>query len=209
MIRLGISITGKWFYMASVTGLVVCWGIYGLFENAFILLWEHIRQITGFCGRKRTVETANISAIEDDILCKSVSVRLLKDRIWFLGVLFAWLSTFMISAIYKEGLYKNDDLVNGRYTEFVLGFVLLYGFYRLMYDKKVVRTTIVFVVLYILAGRLCQYAWDELQRKQFELAHCVMFGRIVWNYEVPYGKVEQMPVLEGKRMIIMLSPKKK
>ncbi|MDE6543161.1 MAG: translation initiation factor IF-3, partial [Muribaculaceae bacterium] len=24
-----------------------------------------------------------------------------------------------------------------------------------------------------------------------------------------YGKVEQMPVLEGKRMIIMLSPKKK
>ncbi len=192
LIRLGISITGKWFYMASVTGLIVCWGIYGLFENAFILLWEHIRQITGFCGRKRTVETANISAIEDDILCKSVSVRLLKDRIWFLGVLFAWLSTFMISAIYKEGLYKNDDLVNGRYTEFVLGFVLLYGFYRLMYDKKWLRTTIVFVVLYILAGRLCQYAWDELQRKQFELAHCVMFGRIVWNYEVPYGKVEQI-----------------
>jgi len=24
-----------------------------------------------------------------------------------------------------------------------------------------------------------------------------------------YGKVEQMPVLEGKRMIIMLTPKKK
>ena len=72
LIRLGISITGKWFYMASVTGLIVCWGIYGLFENAFILLWEHIRQITGFCGRKRTVETANISAIEDDILCKCI-----------------------------------------------------------------------------------------------------------------------------------------
>lgn len=115
-----------------------------------------------------------------------------KDRIWLLGVLFAWFSTFMISSIYKEGLYKNDDLVNGRYTEFVLGFVLLYGLYRLLNDKKWVRSFIIFMILYILGGRLCQYAWDELQRKEFELAHCVMFGRVVWNYEVPHGKVEQL-----------------
>ena len=38
LIRLGISMTGKWFYMASVSGLVVCWGIFGLFRNAFLLL---------------------------------------------------------------------------------------------------------------------------------------------------------------------------
>ena len=172
LIRLGISMTGKWFYLASVTGLVVCWGIYGLFENAFFLLREHVRHAL---PKKRE----NVS-------------NLWQDRIWLLGVLSAWLSTFMVSAIYKEGFYKNDDLVNGRYTEFVLGFVLLFGFYRLINDKKWVRSAVVYMVLYILAGRLCQYAWDELQRTEFELAHCVMFGRVVWNYEVPHGKVAQL-----------------
>ena len=157
LIRLGISMTGKWFYMASVSGLVVCWGIFGLFRNAFLLL------------RNR----------------KEWKI----EQIWLLGVLLAWFSTFMISSIYKEGFYKNDDLVNGRYTEFVLGFVLLYGLYQLQNDKKWVRTLAVYMVLYILAGVLCQYAWDELQRKEFELAHCVMFGRVVWNYEVPTGKI--------------------
>lgn len=194
LIRLGISIAGKWFYMASVTGLVVCWGIYGLFENAFILLWGHVRRI---------LPKNRAAAVDDG------GADILKDRIWFLGLLFAWFSTFMISAIYKEGFYKNDDLVNGRYTEFVLGFVLLFGLYRLINDKKWVRTAVVCMILYILAGKLCQYAWDELQRKEFELAHCVMFGRVVWNYEVPYGKVEQlwdyiMPLTVS--FIILLKP---
>ncbi len=229
LIRLGISMTGKWFYMASVTGLVVCWGIYGLFENGFFILAGHVRQLTASIRGRRKPEAAggisdgtNIAekygnetemaegaaaeeknaeissdevsndASQVDILDKHITAKIWKDRIWFLGVLFAWFSTFMISSVYKEGLYKNDDLVNGRYTEYVLGFVLLYGLYRLIYDKKWVRTTIVFMLLYIMAGRLCQYAWDELGRKEFELAHCVMFGRVVWNYEVPYGKIEQL-----------------
>ncbi len=246
LIRLGISMVGKWFYMASVTGLVVCWGIYGLFENGFILLREHVRRFAAFFRGRRKAEAAggmsdetvtdekyeneteiaestaateknarffpgavSKDASQDDILDKHMTAKLWNDRIWFLGVLFAWFSTFMISAIYKEGLYKNDDLVNGRYTEFVLGFVLLYGLYRLLYDKKWVRTAVVFVLLYILAGRLCQYAWDELERKEFELAHCVMFGRVVWNYEVPYGKIAQLeryilPMTAG--FLILLKP---
>lgn len=188
--RLGISITGKWFYMASVTGLVVCWGIFGLFQNAFILLRENVRQgILAYKGRKQR----EASSDEDRETLENITILdyadQWKERIWMLGVLLAWLGTFMISAIYKEGFYKNDDLVNGRYTEFVLGFVLLFGLYRLLNDKKWVRTAAVYMVLYILAGMLCQYAWDEIQRKEFELAHCVMFGRVVWNYEVPTGKI--------------------
>lgn len=232
LIRLGISITGKWFYMASVTGLVVCWGIFGLFQNAFILFKENIVQIAAaYKGRERdtnceaavgvgtlediTAGDAKSSSISDEPMRESVMpVRSKEDggtaedvtaadvcglpadgwkeRIWFLGVLLAWFGTFMISAIYKEGFYKNDDLVNGRYTEFVLGFVLLYGLYRLINDRKWVLSAAVYMVLYILAGRLCQYAWDELQRREFELAHCVMFGRVVWNYQVPDGKVAEL-----------------
>lgn len=192
MIRLGISITGKWFYLASATGLVVCWGIYGLFENAFILLREHISKFTALCRGRREREAESSTVGDADTSEEIVAEEPWEFRIWLLGVLAACFSTFMISAIYKEGLYKNDDLVNGRYTEFVLGFVLLYGLYRLLNDKKWVRTVVIYMILYILAGRLCQYAWDELQRKEFELAHCVMFGRVVWNYEVPYGKIAQI-----------------
>ncbi len=232
LIRLGISMTGKWYYMASVTGLVVCWGIYGLFENAFILLWEPASRFMTACRdrkRRSAVETDPVGAagtsedttavagtdrnkedtstiteeasggkkvmnsVQDaDIATRDLPSEIWKDRIWFLGLMLSWFGTFMISAIYKEGLYKNDDLVNGRYTEFVLGFVFLYGLYRLLNDKKWVRKFIIFMILYLLGGRLCQYAWDELQRKEFELAHCVMFGRVVWNYEVPYGKVKRL-----------------
>ena len=161
LIRLGISIAGKWFYLASVSGFVICWGIAGLFKNFFLLCWDR----------------GGTSA---------------RERLWFMGLLAAWLSTFMISAIYKEGLYKNDDLFNGRYVEFTIGFLLLYSLNCLINDKKWVRKALVVMVLYIAAGHLCQYAIDEIGRTEFELAHCVMFGRVIWNYEVPVGKVRAL-----------------
>ena len=35
--RLGISIAGKWFYLAASTGFVICWAIVGLVKNALAL----------------------------------------------------------------------------------------------------------------------------------------------------------------------------
>lgn len=175
LIRLGISVVGKWFYLASATGFVICWGIAGLCKNVWLLCRDaFIRTFRRFRGQKET-ENADIS--------------LVRERLWFLGMFLAWFSTFMISAIYKEGFYKNDDLFNGRYVEFTIGFLLLLGLNCLINDKKWVRKVLLVMVLYIAAGHLCQYAINELGRTEFELAHCVMFGRMVWNYEVPVGKV--------------------
>lgn len=176
--RLGVSMAGKWFYMAAASGLVACWGIWGLFKNVWYLLRDSIAQLKLVYGKKAQEEAGSSDRIEG-----------LEEHIWLFGVFLAWFGTFMISAVYKEGFYKNDDLFNGRYVEFTVGFVLLYGFYCLLNDKKWVRTAVLYVILYIAAGKMCQYLVDELQRKEFELAHCVMFGRVFWNYEVPYGKV--------------------
>ncbi len=225
LIRLGISITGKWFYMASVSGLVACWGIWALFKNAWLLLgdslrkWKQHRGIVKSGGaRKKNAEKCALentdksntgdeadkcdteaadydgsSGVQTDTGEESrKNDDIWKERIWLFGVFLAWFGTFMISAIYKEGLYKNDDLFNGRYVEFTVGFVLIYGLHSLINDKSWVRTTVFYMILYIAAGKLCQYAVDELQRKEFELAHCVMFGRVFWNYEVPYGKVAEL-----------------
>ena len=186
LIRLGISIAGKWFYLASVSGFVICWGIAGLFKNFFTLCWDMIKRMI---GRRRGQEPDEEAESEAQPEISDTSVQ---ERIWFMGLLAAWLSTFMISAIYKEGLYKNDDLFNGRYVEFTIGFLLLYSLNCLINDKKWVRKALFVMVLYIAAGHLCQYAINELGRKEFELAHCVMFGRVIWNYEVPVGKVRAL-----------------
>ena len=250
LIRLGISAVGKWFYMAAASGLVVCWGIWGLFKNAWAFLKDGISRLEtlygkGGCsdrgatpesigglgddgdsqsngssdkreayevGTARKEETLGNDAVVKETTAFGDSenrVDLWKERIWFLGVLLAWLGTFMISAIYKEGLYKNDDLFNGRYVEFTVGFLLLFGFYCLLNDKKWVRTAALYMVLYIAAGYMCQYTLDILQRKTFELAHCVMFGRIFWNWSVPVGKVAELSkyVLSlGGAFLLILKP---
>ncbi|MDE6601681.1 MAG: hypothetical protein K2K90_05885 [Lachnospiraceae bacterium] len=178
--RLGISMAGKWFYMAAVSGLVACWGIWGLFKNIWYFLRDSISQIKMSYGKKEEQDG------------EPLTVAGMEEHIWLFGMFLAWISTFLISALYKEGLYKNDDLFNGRYVEFTIGFILLYGFYRLLNDKKWVRTAVLYMILYIAAGKLCQHLVDGLQRKEFELAHCVMFGRVFWNYQVPYGKVAEL-----------------
>lgn len=178
--RLGISMAGKWFYMAAASGLLACWGIWGLFKNTGHLLRDGIGQIKlSYANHANHAEQGG----------KIPGIEGIRDHIWLSGMFLSWLSTFMVSALYKEGFYKNDDLFNGRYVEFTAGFILLYGFYCLLNDKKWVRTAVLYVLLYMAAGKLCQHLIDDLQRKEFELAHCVMFGRVFWNYEVPYGKV--------------------
>ena len=155
--RLGISIAGKWFYMAAASGLVVCWGIWGLFKNIWYLLKDSISQMKISYGRQ-TREDGD-----------PIKIAGLEERIWLFGIFLAWFGTLLISAIYKEGFYKNDDLFNGRYVEFTVGIVLLYGFYCLLNDKKWVRTAVLYVILYIAAGKLCQHLVVGIQRQVFEL----------------------------------------
>lgn len=185
--RLGVSMAGKWFYVAAASGLVACWGIWGLFKNVWFLLRDSIEQIK-LAYAKEAQEGENESGHK---------IEGLEDHIWLFGMFLAWFSTFMVSAIYKEGFYKNDDLFNGRYVEFTVGFILMYGFYCLLNDKKWVRTTVLYVILYIVAGKMCQDLMDELQLKKFQITHCLMFGRVFWNDEVPYGKVRALTEYVG------------
>lgn len=181
LIRLGISIAGKWFYLAAGTGLVVCWGIKDLVKHAFHMLIESCKIVwAALAGRREKAGELIGGQTPEDI--------------WKLGLFLSWIGTFLICAIYKEGFYKVDDLVHGRYNEFLLGMMLIYSVYALTEDRKWIRTAIICVVLYCMAGALCQYCFDEVQRTDFELAHATMFGRVIWNWEVPYDKVRQISV---------------
>ncbi len=83
---------GKWFYMAAVSCLVACWGIWGLFKNIWYFLRDSIRQMK-LSYAKEAEEARNIPRIAG-----------MEERIWLYGVFLAWFGTFLISALYKGGL---------------------------------------------------------------------------------------------------------
>lgn len=179
MVRLGTSIVGKWFYLAAATGLVICWGMRGLFVNAFWVTVDCVRKAVSAVRRK---ENQTLKRLADDY----------REHIWFFGVFLAFIGTFMICVIYKEGLYKVDDLIHGRYIEYVIGIVIIYSVDRLLKDKHWFIMLAVCLALYVTAGWYCQYVYDQLQRTEYELIHAVVFGRIFWNYESPTGKIREL-----------------
>ncbi len=210
LLRLGISMVGKWFYLAAATGLIICFGMKDLIKHGFWMavysiqtLWRTIK--TSQCVLAEETTQTQAAVEEHKPECpkdkktdpenrkkKAAAYISAPENIWRLGVFFACAATFMVCAIYKEGFYKVDDLVNGRYNEYVIGILLVISLDSLLKDKKWLRTACICVVLYILSGILCQTAFDEIGRTDFELSHSVMFGRVFWNWEVPAGKVKEI-----------------
>lgn len=194
MVRLGTSVAGKWFYLAAGSGLVICWGLRDLIINFFWMLIDTVRRAVYAVRHKQCPE---MKRLEEDW----------KTHIWMTGIFLAFTGTFLICAIYKEGLYKVDDLIHGRYIEFLIGVVLMISVNSLLADKHWIATLIISLILFVAAGHFCQYVYDELQRTEYELAHAVMFGRIFWNYESPTGKiriVEQYVLPMGIGFILLL-----
>ncbi len=179
MIRLLVSVTGKWFYLAAATGLVICWGMKETIKHIFWMSVDGIKRNHAWI-RGSTYTPSRVMAGQG------------KEDIWKLGMSLSWIGSLMVCAIYKEGLYKVDDLFNGRYNEFVMGILLVYGFYCLLQDCHWVRTVFICLVLYAFGGMLCQHVLEGLQRTSFELAHCVMFGRVIWDNEVPIDKIREL-----------------
>ena len=179
LIRLGTSIVGKWYYLAAATGLVICWGLRDLFLNAIFLAVDGCKRLTATLRGKEHIVSAK--ARKD-----------FEEHLFLLGMFLSFASAFMINALYKEGFYKVDDLINGRYVEYLIGFVLVYSVERMLADRYWLWYWIVFLVAYLAAGVYCQYAFDELQRTEYELIHATVFGRIFWNYESPTGKIKEV-----------------
>lgn len=179
LIRLGTSIVGKWYYLAAATGFVICWGLRDLFLNTFWMTADGCKRFYHMVrGKEHTVH----ERLNHDF----------KAHIFLLGMFLAFASAFMICALYKEGLYKVDDLINGRYIEYLIGFTLIYSIDRLSADKHWIWFWLLFLGAYLAAGTYCQYVYEQLQRTEYELIHAVVFGRVFWNYEVPVGKIKQV-----------------
>ena len=178
-LRLLISIAGKWFYLASATGLIICFGIWNLGRHMFRMLGDGVKRIW-YAMRKKECAPGKVLAENR------------KEDIWFFGAFLLWMGVFGICVLYVMGIYRVDNLIYGRYHEIAAGFLILYGFYSMVKDRKWVRHMILFVTAYLLVGWLCQYLFDALGNTVFELCHSVMLGRVFANGEVPNGKIWEL-----------------
>ena len=174
-LRFLISIAGKWFYIATASGLVICFGIWYLGGHFIKKSIQGISKIS-YIWKKNDEENL------EPISCN-------RSAIWLWGAFLAWLGIFGISAFAMSGIGRIDNLIYGRYQEFAVGILLLYGFYSLIKDRKWIRHMVFFVILYLLAAWLCQYLFNELENTTFVVSHCLMMGLFVYDGEVPVGKV--------------------
>ncbi len=174
-LRFLISIAGKWFYIATASGLVICFGIWHLGGHFIKTSIKGISKIS-YIWKKNDEENL------EPISCN-------RYAIWLWGAFLAWLGIFGISAFAMSGIGRIDNLIYGRYQEFAVGILLLYGFYSLIKDRKWIRHMVFFVILYLLAAWLCQYLFNELENTTFVVSHCLMMGLFVYDGEVPVGKV--------------------
>lgn len=170
-LRLLISIVGKWFYLATASGLLICFGIW------------HMGIYFVKTSVKGIKEMAYLWKKEDkDINCNRTAV-------WFWGAFLGWLGIFSISALAISGIGRVDNLIYGRYHEFTAGILILYGFYSLVKDTKWKQHLAIFVILYLLAAGMCQYILDELGNSVFAVNHSLMMGFFLHDGEVPNGGI--------------------
>lgn len=179
--RLMVSVAGKWFYLASATGLIICFGIWDLGKHALLMMADSAKMLwNSICNK------AN-QAYQGDKLQGHK-----KESVWFFGAFLLWLGIFAVNVVYIMDMNRSVDVVYGRYHEIAAVFLALYGFYCLMKDGKWLPHLLLFAGLYLLAGRLCQNLLDGLGSTSFELCHSVMMGRVLLDGEAMDGKIWEM-----------------
>ena len=176
-LRLLISIVGKWFYLASASGLIICFGMWELLKKFVVLTVKGIKCLFYIIIKKKDDYTLSESAGRAG------------TSIWLWGMFLSWLGVFSLSAIGMIGISRVDNLVYGRYHEFTMGILVLYGFYSLVKDKRWKRHLISFLVLYGLAAWLCQDLINDLKNRFYEVCHSIMMGRLMIDGQVPPAKL--------------------
>lgn len=140
------SFAGKWLYLMAGTGFVIWWGVLGLFKKFFLTLKSYFAEKFTFHD-----------------------VR----SVWECLLLMEFVATFMICVLSNLTLVRLDNLIYGRYNEWILGIFLLYSVYYLMQDKKWLFKWGMALGLYVGAAFWCQYISNHCDAEYFEQMHSI------------------------------------
>lgn len=185
-LRLIFSVIGKWLYLAASTGLLLFWGMRDLWYNMWHLLIEFIRDPRGQGNGD-------------------------KSKLWKLAMLLAFAGTFSITAIYMSGIGRMDNLMYGRYNEFILGLYFTYSIYCFMKDEHWIKHLVIYTSVTFIMGWLCQYILNSVENTIFEPAHCITMSLFLKNGELPTSGVNEFvlcSVLVGVLFMVLMKWKK-
>lgn len=165
-VRLFESIIGKWFYLFVSTLMMAWWGAEALLRNACSYCKS------GFANFKK--RTNGLSA---DV------------SLWYTWLLLAFAGNFLISAIYMNGVGRNDMLLYGRYTEYMIGIYFVIGIMSFLRDENWLSKLMAYVLITLCAGLLCQKILDDSGLTGYQAYHSVCTSLFLKKGSKPDGAV--------------------
>ena len=163
------SMIGKWFYLFVGTFMMAWWGA----EFLFKLAGAYVK--SGWNG----IRGHNTVGLSD------------QSSLWFVWLLLAFGGNFLVAAIYMGIGGRNDMLLYGRYTEYMIGIYFIIGIITFLKDEKWLTKTMLYVFLTIVCGWFCQGILDKNNMTTYQAYHSICTSLFLEK-----GKSAQGAVLE-------------
>ncbi len=149
IVRILQSFVGKWLYLMIGTGFLIWWAILALFKNSWKGIKSKFKNAKGGFSYRLTWEV-------------------------LLSVCFV--ASFMLCVLANITIVKYDNLLYGRYNEYILGIYLLYGTIYFLKEKKWKIKFGIGFVLTVIAIAICQYVLDNANVNFYQCYHSVCTG---------------------------------
>ncbi len=143
------SVIGKWLYLVIAGFMMFWWSMEALAK-------ETKTYLAGMFAKKRFYTKRDLSE---------------EPSLWYVWILLAFLGNFMIAAIYMCGVARNDMLLYGRYTEYMIGIYIVIGVFAFLKDDKWVPKLMAYVGSVIAMGLISQNILNKVATKSYQAYH--------------------------------------
>lgn len=145
------SMLGKWFYLFVATLMMAWWAA-----------WMFLKQANSYI-----IQAFPQKKIK---MAESLSGEL---SLWYIWLLLAFAGNFMVAAIYMGYGGRNDCLLYGRYTEYMIGIYFVIGIIAFFKDEKWLTKMMVYIPITFGCGWYCQRILNEDKTTAYQLYHSV------------------------------------
>lgn len=170
------SMVGKWFYLFVATFMMAWWGAEELFRHAKFCLdqvgafWAAKRPPRATAKRARKTKNKSTATAVQNVDLVELTAGL---PLWYMWLLLAFAGNFMVAAICMGGASRNDQLLYGRYNEYMIGIYFIVGIVCFLKDEKWINKALVYVPITVVCGWLCQNTLNDWNVTEYQAYHSI------------------------------------
>ena len=151
------SMLGKWFYLFVATLMMAWWGAGEFFHQV-----ASYREMAFPKKKKQRIQKlSDLSGLSGEL------------PLWYTWLLLAFAGNFLIAAIYTGIGGRNDTLLYGRYTEYLIGIYFVTGIVAFLKDEKWLSKAMIYMPITLFCGWYCQNILNNLNLTSYQLYHSV------------------------------------